>query len=294
MVGCAIFQRIGIVKDRNGVLDYDGDVRVNESPKNGRKPSIFAFSDRNSLISALRQAIDRNEIEVLFQPQIQTKSGRFASAEALARWNHPKFGELGASELFALAREASLTAPLSRMVAGKALKQACNFPTDLRLSINVTPSELNDTQFEAHFGKMLNESRFPTDRLILEITEDEPLENLPAIAQILSRLKSSGIRIALDDFGSGYCSFAYLKQLPLDSIKLDRSIITGIERNGRDLAIFRNIMNLAQELDLEVVAEGIENDEQRQIAVKFGCAYLQGFLIAEPQSLDALMNLTEV
>jgi len=268
-------------------------VNQNELPLPGKGPSIFAFSDKEAREADLREAIESGAIEVLFQPQVDAQTGRIVGAEALARWKHPELGEMGANELFKLARSARLDSTLSRQVAGKALNLAMDWPRHLHLAINVTPQELDDSQFEASFSRLINETGFPVERLVLEITEDQPLNDIPAAAEILARLKLSGVSIALDDFGSGYCNFNYLKQLPLDTIKLDRSIIEGIAENPRDLAIMRSILNLAVALELNVVAEGIETEDQRRIAIDEGCAYLQGFLIATPIEADALLELVE-
>lgn len=257
----------------------------------GKGPSIFAFSDRDAKEANLREALERDEVEVVFQPQVDAKTGKIIGAEALARWKHPEFGELAAHELFEMAQDADLVPALSRQVAGKALQLAKDWPGDLRLAINVTPAELDNPRFEAIFSRMVNESGFPVERLVVEITEERPLKDLPATAEILRRLRTSGIKIAMDDFGAGYCNFNYLKLLPLDIIKLDRSIIESIDKNPRDLAILRSIMSLAQALELDVVAEGIENEAQRRIATEEGCVYLQGYLFAEPARMDALLEM---
>ena len=270
---------------------YDKSVSDNDSSVPGKGPSIFAFSDKVAREADLRAAIDRGEIDVLFQPQVEATTGKIVGAEALARWKHPEFGELEARDLFAIAQSADLVPTLSRLVAEKALNLAKDWPEPLRLSINVTPAELNSPRFEAKFAKLINNSAFPVNRLTLELTEDQPLDDLPAAAEILKRIRSSGIRIALDDFGAGYCNFNYLKQLPLDIIKLDQSMIKGIAGNPRDLAVMRSILGLAAALELDVVAEGIEDEFQRQIAIEEGCSGLQGFLIAKPVEAGALLDL---
>ena len=263
----------------------------NESQIPGKGPSIFAFSDKDAREAALRDAIEAEKIDVLFQPQVDAFTGKIVGAEALARCSHPKLGELGADELFAMARSADLIPALSRQVMDKSLILARDWRDDLRLSINVSPVELESPRFEAKFAKLMSKTGFPVDRLVIEITEDQPLSDLHAAAEFLGRLRSSGIGIALDDFGAGYCNFNYLKRLPVDTIKLDRSIISGIVENSRDLVIMRSITSLAKALDLIVVAEGIETEAQRKIATEEGCAYLQGFLIAEPTDSRTLQEL---
>ena len=272
-------------------MGYIGIVSKNDSSLSDRGPSIFAFSDQNAQEADLRSAIEQAEIDVLFQAQVDAAEGEIIGAEALARWNHPKFGELEAQDLFAIAQAADLVPDLSRQVAEKALNLAKDWPDQLRLSINITPAELNSPRFEAKFAKLINKTAFPVERLTLELTEDQPLDDISATAEIFERLRSSGIRIALDDFGAGYCNFNYLKQLPLDIIKLDRSMIEGIADNPRDLAVMRSILSLAIALDLDVVAEGIENEAQRKIVIEEGCTCLQGFLIAKPIESGMLLDL---
>ncbi|MGX7925828.1 EAL domain-containing protein [Tsuneonella sp. HG094] len=229
-------------------------------------------------------ALDRGEIEVAFQPQYSLADNRLVGAEALARWRHPRVGLIGAGALFTIAERADHVAQLSRHVAEVALAAAADWPDDLQMSLNVTPVDLADRSFARDFASLVAASGFPADRLTVEITEQALLADLEVVAPTLSALRATGMRIALDDFGGGFCNFRYLKLLALDTLKLDRSMIEGIDSDPRDRAVLRAIVALARALDLSVIAEGIETQEQRAVAAEEGCAIFQGFLGAKPLS----------
>ncbi len=242
----------------------------------------------------LLHALDKGEIEVLYQPQFAlTPEGeeQLSGAEALARWNHPKLGRIGAGALFAVAERADHVAPLSRHIAEVALTAAAHWPAPLRLSLNVTAADLAAGSFTFDLGKALGQSGFPTDRLTLEVTEQVLVADMSLAERSLSDLSRLGIRIALDDFGAGFCNFRYLKTLPLHYLKLDRSMIDGITEDPRDLAVLRAIVAMAKALDLSVIAEGIETEAQRMAVAHEGCACYQGFVRAEPMSATAFMAL---
>ncbi|MXO73729.1 EAL domain-containing protein [Altererythrobacter aerius] len=232
----------------------------------------------------LLAAIDRDEIEIVFQPQFALPGGGLIGAEALARWRHPTLGTMGASALFSIARRADHVAALSRHIAERALSAAAAWPGGLRLSLNITPDDLAANGFAAQFAAIVSRSGFDPARLTLEITEQVLLGNLEDVGATLGALKGAGMQIALDDFGGGFCNFRYLKLLPLDRIKLDRSMIDGIEVDQRDRAVLRAIVALATTLGLEVVAEGIETEAQRRAVADEGCTAFQGFLAARPLS----------
>ncbi|MGH6787632.1 MAG: EAL domain-containing protein [Novosphingobium sp.] len=230
----------------------------------------------------LLRAIDRDEIEILYQPQFACADGRLTGAEALARWNHPKLGRIGAATLFAAAERTDHVAQLSRHIAQAALAAAAGWPGDLRLSLNVTPSDLAAADFAQAFAAVVERSGFPAWRLTLEVTEQVLLAEVQHAAQALGALSAKGMRIALDDFGAGFCNFRYLKLLPLHTLKLDRSMIDGAGGDARDLAVLRGIVAMARALDLQVIAEGVETEAQRALVAAEGCAVWQGFLGAQP------------
>lgn len=255
-------------------------------------PGTFPGVKPVALEADLLSALDRREIEVLFQPQFDSKTGAVAGAEALARWRHPTLGEIGARDLFAIAERAALVAPLSRHVVARALEDAAAWPQNLNLSLNITPEELGDPRFAADFAEIIGKGDIAPERLMLEITEDLLLRNLEQAAAALKALRGLGFSTALDDFGAGFCNFRYLRELPLDALKLDKIMVDDVPEDAKALAVFRAIMALGKALDLEVYAEGIESEIQRAAVVSEGCDYWQGFLRAQPMKSAEVVALT--
>ncbi len=241
----------------------------------------------------LLRAFDRREIEVLFQPQFACADGALAGAEALARWQHPTLGEIGARDLFAIAERAALVAPLSRHVVARALEEAARWPDSLTLSLNITPEELGNPGFAADFAALIGRSQIAPERLMLEITEDLLLCNLAQAAAALKALRSLGFRTALDDFGAGFCNFRYLRELPLDALKLDKAMVMGVPEDPKGMAVLRAIMQLGRALDLTLYVEGIESEAQRAAVTAEGADYWQGFLRAQPMPSEGVMALAK-
>lgn len=240
-----------------------------------------------------QRAIDRDEIEVLYQPQFSLPEDRLTGAEALARWQHPVLGRIGAQALFSVAERVDQTTQLSRHIARKALAGAQGWNDGLRLSLNVTPADLAIEHYGHDLLGIVAESGFPSRLLTLEVTEQVLLTDIQLAGRILREIAGQGIRIALDDFGAGFCNFRYLKLLPLDYLKLDRSMVDGITEDARDLAVLRGIVAMARALDLQVIAEGIENEAQRRLVSAEGCAFYQGFLRARPMTADEFRELAK-
>ncbi|VVT17269.1 EAL domain-containing protein [Erythrobacter sp. EC-HK427] len=239
-------------------------------------------SEPHPITEDLAEAITRDKIELLFQPQWRSDDGALVGAEALIRWNHPEHGALAGDALFAIAQSGGLARRLSRHVTRAALDAARLWPAELRLSVNVTAMDLFDRTFAEGLLEMIDDSGFPPARLTLEITEQALVADLDRSATRLKILANAGLHIALDDFGAGFCNFRYLKLLPLHSLKLDRSMIEGVAEDARDLAVLRGILAMAKALDLQVIAEGVETPAQRDVAVREGCHVWQGFLGGKP------------
>lgn len=229
-------------------------------------------------------AIDGEEIEIVFQPQFSLPDDRLTGAEALARWNHPRLGRIGAGALFTIAERTDHVVPLSRHIARRAMSQMRDLPPHLRLSLNVTPADLASGGYVDELLSIVAESGFSPERLTLEVTEQALLHDVHLVAVMVGELVARGIRVALDDFGAGFCNFRYLKLLPLQYLKLDRSMVEGVATDPRDLAVLRAIVAMAGALGLKVIAEGVESEAQRDIVAAEGCAFYQGFLRAAPMS----------
>ena len=232
-------------------------------------------------------ALDADAIEVCYQPQFASDTGALVGAEALARWQHRELGAMGAVGLLAIAERAGLAGALSRRIYSRALADACSWPEGLRLSLNVTASDLANREFAPSLAGLLGESGFDPHRLTLEITEQALVSDLDGSATVLRSLTELGMKIALDDFGAGFCNFHYLKILPLHYLKLDRCMVEDLGRDPRDLVVLRGITAMAHALDLNVVVEGIETEEQHAIVREEGCETWQGFLGGRPMEASA-------
>jgi len=225
----------------------------------------------------LESIIAHEQVEVLYQPQIEPSSGRIAGAEALARSAITP----SAQTLFARAAAAGLGERLSRLVQRKALRSAAVWEgplKGLKLSINLLPEDISRDGYEQWLLDEVQANGMDPKRLTVEITESALLVDQPAVAARLSRLREAGISIAIDDFGTGYASLAYLTTLPLDMIKIDRGLIADIVGGQRDRIVVRAMIRLARELDLAVAVEGVESTPQLALLAEWGCDLYQGFL----------------
>jgi len=242
----------------------------------------------------LRRALDQDEIEIRFQPQVSVTSGEIVGAEALARWNHPQYGVLGALTLFSVAEGSDYLVQLSDHVQRKAISEAAAWPdrlAGLRLSVNITAADMLRPGFAASFLALVNESGFDPARLTVEVTEGGLIEDLGAAASLLAELRGGGLRVAIDDFGTGYSSLAYLKALPLDYLKIDKRLCEDIAGSVRDRIVVRSVIDMARSLGLDVVAEGVETEEQLSLLAQEGCTLYQGFLCAPPLTGEAFEAL---
>ncbi len=278
------------IDDADAVLHKLADTLQTIMQRSGRR-AAWVDGDRSvagrnpvQLETDLTAALQRGEIEVLYQPQYRTSDDALIGAEALARWQHPQLGRIGAGALFAVAERSDQIAVLSRHIAERALSAAARWPDDLRLSLNVTPTDIAQGNFARDLAGLVQRSGFDPNRLTVEIVEQALLTDLNKAAADLQALTQSGIRIALDDFGAGFCNFRYLKVLPLHYLKLDKTMVEGVASDERDLVILRGILAMARALGLSVIAEGIESEPQRAAIQAEACDYYQGFLRAQPMS----------
>lgn len=247
-----------------------------------------------ALQADLRAALDRDEIDILFQPQVSIATGGIIGVEALARWRHPEHGELGASTLFAVAEQSDYLQVLSAHIQQRATRLAAQWPQSLaglRMSVNVTAGDIGLRDFAANFLAMVDRSGFPRGRLTVEITENGLIRDLGPAATLLADLRAGGCRVAIDDFGTGYSSLAYLKALPLDYLKIDGKLAQDIAGSTRDRIVVRGVIDMARALGLSVIAEGVETDEQLSLLAREGCNYYQGFLCAEALTTGDLERL---
>lgn len=235
----------------------------------------------------LVHALQHGEIAIALQPQIKVATGQLVGAEALARWNHPQLGFLGAATLFSVAERAGLLTLLSSHIHKLAFKTAGHWPESLsflRLSINVTAGDLANAEFVRDMMHAIEDAGFAASRTTLEITESELIGNLSTAAHRLATLRENGLRIAIDDFGTGYSSLSYLKNLPLDYLKIDSGLTGDISGSEKDQVVVKSIIDMGRSLGLAVIAEGVETEAQLATLGAQGCEYFQGFLRSGPIS----------
>jgi diguanylate cyclase (GGDEF)-like protein len=251
-------------------------------------PMAAAMLRRHDLKKELAEAIERRQIVVEYQPIVDLETGRISAGEALVRWEHPARGRIAPAEFIPLAEESGLIRALDRHVLEQTCRQARRWqaiaPGDppLRLHVNLSAAELRDPDLTADVQAMLERFGVPPERLALEITETELLDDAVTSAARFGELRSLGIRIALDDFGTGYSSLSYLHSLPLDSLKIAKPFVDGLEGDGPDASFIGVIVELARKLGLDVIAEGIETPAQLNALRDLGVELGQGFLIGRP------------
>ncbi|TMF56519.1 MAG: EAL domain-containing protein [Chloroflexi bacterium] len=244
---------------------------------------------RLALMSDLRRAVDEGELVLYYQPQIDLRTGGITSVEALVRWMHPKRGLVGPDEFIPLAERTGLIKRLTRTVLTEAIRQARAWElAGLRvpIAVNLSMRNIHDPQLPQTIAQLLQRWDARPDLLRLEMTETVLAADPERALQTMDSLRAMGVHIALDDFGIGYSSLAYLNRLPLDEIKIDRSFVIGMIDDESSATIVRATVELGHGLGYAVVAEGVENAETRQRLTALGCDAIQGFLVARPMPAD--------
>ncbi len=239
----------------------------------------------------LRNAIEHGELAVLFQPIASLADGAPVGCEALARWNHPVRGVVGPAEFIPVAEEYGLIGAIGELVLDVACAQAVEWRRrgrNLYVSVNVSPLQLVRDDIVGTVRAALDRTQLPPQLLCLEVTETALIDDARPMLPALRELKRLGVRIAIDDFGAGSSSFGLLRMLPLDLIKIDRVFIEGICERADDRAIAAAVISLAEELDLAVIAEGVEEERQHWELIELGCRFGQGYLYAPPGEADDL------
>ncbi|MBK1726197.1 EAL domain-containing protein [Halorhodospira neutriphila] len=248
--------------------------------------------ERIQLTAELRQALAQGQLAVHYQPQLDLASGEWVGVEALARWPHPQWGWISPGRFIPVAERAGLIGRLGGWVLEQACTQAQAWLTAGvafgRIGVNVAAPQLTDPGLVEAVTAALAQSGLPAERLELEITESLLVAPEPAVVERLQALRQHGVSVAIDDFGTGYSALSYLKDLPVDRLKIDRSFIDGVPEQADVLAITRAILALGQSLGFAVVAEGIEEEHQRAALLEEGCREGQGFLFARPGAATAL------
>jgi diguanylate cyclase (GGDEF)-like protein len=286
-IGIAIFPRHG--EDAEQLLKR-ADIALYAS-KDTHAPVVYASehdqhpSDGLELVAQIRNAIDNGELVVHFQPEVDLRSGETRRLEALVRWNHPERGLLLPEAFIPLARQSALVRPITRYVLDVALGQCRAWQDagiDVGVAVNLAGRDLSDSRLEEEVSEALRRWKLQPELLELEIPESAVLSERERIQKMLTRLNERGVRVAVDDFGSGYASLSHLKQLPVDVLKIDKSFVQNIDTDEEDEAIVRSTIDLAHSLGISVVAEGVESEDVLQRLRALGCDLAQGFCLARP------------
>jgi EAL domain-containing protein (putative c-di-GMP-specific phosphodiesterase class I) len=250
---------------------------------------------RIALESRLHRAIEQQEFQVYFQPQIDVTTGQLIGAEALVRWHDPVYGFIMPSEFIELAEETGLIIAIGEWV----LRETCRLGRQwldqglrvVTLAVNVSPHQFRRSDINALVTQVLKDTGFPVEYLELEITESGLMENQEHAMTILNNLHAQGVRLAIDDFGTGYSSLAYLKYFPLDVLKIDKTFIDDIPFSQGDMTIASTIIAMARHLGFKVLAEGVETAEQLKFLQQQGCDIYQGYFYSKAVSAEEFAKL---
>jgi diguanylate cyclase (GGDEF)-like protein len=248
------------------------------------EPSMHSeAAERQLLENDLRQAIERGELSVHYQPIVRTAGEEISGFESLVRWQHPTRGAISPSKFVPLAEEAGLIGKIGEWVLRTALEEAVHWPSHIRVAVNLSPLQFNDPDVVKMVDKHLTETGVRPDRLELEITEGVFLAEGDSTDETFAKLKALGVRLALDDFGTGYSSLGYLKNAPFDKIKIDQSFVRGAaSAANRNAAIIRAIVTLAETLGMDSCAEGVETHDDLQLIRELGVSMVQGYIFGKP------------
>ena len=277
------------------VLLRQADTAMYKAKEEGKNNYQFYHRDmtqrvllRQELGRDLQKALINKEFEVYYQPKVDAGSGKVLGLESLVRWNHPEKGLLYPSEFIALAEEIGLIIQIDEYVREASFQQIVTWQNEGvhtgTLSLNISTKQLESEHFLSRLHACVINTGFNIDFLEIEVLENQIMKDIKKGTKILQSIKSLGVKISIDDFGTGYSSLSYLQKLPIDTLKIDRSFIQNLFEDQSSIEIVRTIISLAKNLDLEVVAEGVETQEQLECLLAEGCHMIQGYYFAKPMS----------
>ncbi|MDQ4121254.1 MAG: bifunctional diguanylate cyclase/phosphodiesterase [Acidobacteriota bacterium] len=273
----------------------DSDIAMYHAKERGGGCAMFNQELRNRAVSVmkieseLRHVVEREELRVFYQPIISLESGRLAGFEALMRWQHPERGLVSPAEFIPVAEDTGLIVPMTIWILREACTQLSRWRwqspinRSLLVSVNLSGKHFTEPNLVEQVSQILQETGLEPYCLKLEITESAAMENAEATAKMLSNLRKLGVRLSIDDFGTGYSSLSYLHRFPIDTLKIDRSFVSRMGESGENSEIVQTIVTLAKNLEMDVIAEGVETAHQVVLLRDFGCRYAQGFLFSKPQ-----------
>jgi diguanylate cyclase (GGDEF)-like protein len=289
-IGIALFPDNGETMD---ALIKHADIAMYHVKRRGKDGYEFFANEMKgsadqhlSLDTGLRRAIDEGQLQVYFQPQINLQSGKVSGMEALLRWKHPEVGNISPTEFIPVAEESGLINEIGLWVLDAGCAELSKWRKaghdQVKLAVNVSSKQLAQADFEQQVFHVLTRHGVPGSALELEITENVLIQDMDQVVHKLRQLHAEGICIAVDDFGIGYSSLGYLQSLPLSTLKIDRSFVSGIRATSSRNSIVTAIIAMAKELGLDIIAEGVETEIQHQQLKRLGCPNAQGFLFSRP------------
>lgn len=296
-IGIALIPRDGSRPDE---ILRKADLALYRAKAEGQSATHFFEEDmdrrareRDSIESELGSAIGTEALVPWYQPIVDLKTGEIVEFEALARWTHPRLGELAPERFIPAAESAGLMRELSDWLLRRAARDAVTWPSQITLSFNISPSQLKDRTLGMRILTILGETGLSPARLEIEITESAIVRDLESAQEILSSLRDAGVRIALDDFGTGYSSLYHLRNFKVDKIKIDRSFVSAMNAEPESAAIVKALTGLGSGLGLTITAEGVEERDQREMLLRQGCQQAQGFLFSRAVPAAEITRLTK-
>jgi len=289
-IGMALYPRDG--RDIEQLLNQANKAMFQAKQQGGNCHQFYSIAlsqgtcDRVALKTSLRYALERDELQVYYQPQINLETGNIIGAEALLRWEHPERGLVSPIKFIPLAEETGLILPIGEWVLKMACQQTRHWQKmgypHLKIAVNLSGRQFQQLDLRHRLVKIFTQTGLRPEYLELELTESMLVENTDVAIRRLQALKALGVEIAIDDFGTGYSSLSYLQQFPFDTLKIDRCFIRNIQDNPSQAAITQAIIEMANTLDLKLVAEGVETEAELSFVVQHHCHKMQGYLFSKP------------
>ncbi|WP_102336208.1 putative bifunctional diguanylate cyclase/phosphodiesterase [Salimicrobium jeotgali] len=297
-IGVSTYPEDGETADE---LIKNADTAMYQAKKKGDNIACFFTESMNEEVSrktlleiGLQQAYESGELTLYYQPQVNTNTGEVIGMEALLRWEHSELGRISPAEFIPLAEESKLIIPIGEWVLKEACKQFREWMDEGyelgHVAVNISSVQFQNRELPEVIGKILEETQLPPEYVELEITESV-VQNTKEAIPIMKELKQMGVKLSLDDFGTGYSSLKYLKDFPLDTLKIDKSFIQTVHKSEKDQAVIDTIIKMGNRLALNVIAEGVETSGQLDYLKERQCLYYQGFLFSKPISKEEVQRL---
>lgn len=300
-IGIALFPKDGTDAK---MLTKHADIALYHAKAEGKNTFRFfseelnnSFRDRIAMEHGLRHVLDRGELELLYQPKVSAITGQVTGVEALLRWNSPEFGLVSPMRFIPLAEETRQIIPIGEWVLKTACQQQLAWQQQgiqLSMAVNLSAVQFKSPALIERISAIIDETGIMPEKLELELTESALVDKPDQAVRVLERLRSLGCGISIDDFGTGYSSLSYLKNFPVTILKIDRSFVRDLAHDSGDRAIAQSVVSLATNLDMQTVAEGVEDQEQLEILRQIGCTYIQGFYYSRPVPADQIPEVVRL